>query len=191
MLDVLKTAHELGMDVVPRTKSFTRFVKLYDAFCDKASCYWGVKLLDDGLEDWEIQHLERRGLEVPRPDIIIGRGDPLNTLPLEVINSKNPVFFLTMIETVGASFSLMISREGAVLEGVKGDALWKLRRGTPEFRITVSGFEYGDVPEQLRRLWAKASLIEVPDNIIIVYEGWMRKNGELEMYDAEIASAKN
>ena len=191
MFDVLKTAHELGMDIVPRTTSFAKFVKLYDALCGAVSpCRWGIKLLNGGLDDWEIQRLLKAGLEVPRPDIAIGEGDPLGKIPLEVIKPKDPVFFLTRTESAEASFSLMLDREGATLEGVFGDALWRLRRWTPDFRITASGFEYGMVPEPLRRLWVKASMIEVPMNIIAVYEGWLRKNGEMEIYDVEIASAR-
>lgn len=189
MFDVLKTAHELGMEVVPRTKSFSRFVRLYGALCDKESCTWGIKMLSGGLEDWEIQHLQARGLEIPRPDIIIARGNPLSLDILEVIKPKDPVFFLTRAENSEASFSLLINQKEAVLEGARGEALWRLRRRNPEFRILTSGAEYGKVPQALRRLWARASMVDVPQGLTVVYEGWLLKNGEIEVYDAEISSS--
>jgi len=184
-MDVLKIIHKLGLNVVPRTTEFSEFVRLFDVYCRSSKCGIGIKLTD-GLRDWEIEYLRKNGFNVPRPDIVQFIGSPFD-IPLNVVMPKKPVFYLTMHEQVSHSFVLMITSDGVVLEGVEGFELWKVRRLGPQFRLTESGFEHGRVPDELRKLWKRASVeVSVEHPMAIIIEGW-KYTKEMRVYDVEIA----
>ena len=184
-MDVLKTVHQLGLDLVYRSTSFSEFVKVYNVIGN--GDWWGVKI-DPPLEDFEIDWLAKKGFFVPRPDIIISPGIHPVDFPLEVLEKRHRVFYLTRQNKAIASFALLLQPEGIILEGIEGNELYRLRRGTPDFSIDENGFERGKVPDWLRKLWAVAHLIDV--GCIIVVEGFLYEDGRISVYEVECVQRK-
>lgn len=187
MLDVLKFVHRIGAELVPRTSRFSNFVKMYYMECGSEECGWGIKLLKGELKGFEINCLTNHGFEVPRPDIIIGRGDPSELL-LDMILPKRPVFYLTKHDRAKASFALLVRTDRAVLEAVRSPDLYLVRRTSPEIWIDSHVGVRGNPHPPLIELWAKAWMNRHDaSGLNVVIEGWLYNDGSIGVYDVEIS----
>ena len=183
-MDVLKFIHSLGLNLIPRTTDYHEFVKIYE--CLGGGDWWGIKV-DEGMDEIMMAKLEKSGFLVPRPTVAIAKVPPSQLsaeLMAEIIGLR-PVFYLTRQNKATHAFAILVSPNEVILEGIVGNELFGLRRSKiPDFSIDANGFERGNIPKELRALWARASARSVEEKAVI--EGFRYEDGALRVYEVEV-----